>query len=332
MDRGQSSFRISTSRMAALAAVFFFAVVAMAVHRSPTTSPKSGTSLTARSRVMENYGRMPLSFEPNRGQADAKVDFLSRGHGFEALLDKRGATLLVAAPAAHASSLPIRMNLEGASIATHSKAQDRLSGVVNYYRGTNPAKWHRGVPTYRRVKYDAIYPGIDLAYHGDGGKFEFDFNLKPGADARRIALSFDGIEGAEIAADGKALLKTRQGDLTLKRPVAYQEIDGARHQVGAGYEIANARVTIALGEYDHSRPLTIDPVLLFSTYFGGTVTQIQGAAIDGSGDVYITGWRTMNAPRDVCIFPPPAAPLTRARGTPSFPSSAPMAVRFFMRP
>ncbi len=147
MHRRQGSFRISTSRVAALAAVFFFAVIAMAVHRSPTTSPKSGTSLTARSRVMENYGRMPLSFEPNRGQADAKVDFLSRGHGFEALLDKRGATLLVAAPAAPASWLPIRMNLEGASVAGHTEAKDRLPGVVNYYRGNNPAKWYRGVPT-----------------------------------------------------------------------------------------------------------------------------------------------------------------------------------------
>src|ERR1039457_3106120 len=116
MDRSQSSFRINTSLRAALAAVFFFAAVAVAVHQPVPASPKTSPSLTARSRVMENYGRMPLSFEPNRGQSDVKVDFLSRGRGFEALLDKRGATLLVAAPAAHGSTaLPIRMNLEGAS-------------------------------------------------------------------------------------------------------------------------------------------------------------------------------------------------------------------------
>ena len=112
---------------------------------------------------------------------------------------------------------------------------------MNYYRGNNPAKWYRGVPTYQRVKYDAVYPGIDLAYHGDGGKFEFDFNLKPGADARRIALGFDGVAGAEVASDGSALLKTAHGNLTLKRPLAYQEIDGARHEISADFKIANAR-------------------------------------------------------------------------------------------
>src|ERR1700730_16456447 len=112
MNRSQSSFRISTSRVAALVAVFFFLVIAVAVHQPATASHKIGPSLAARPRVMENYGRMPLSFEPNRGQVDAKVDFLSRGRGFEALLDKRGATLLIAAPAAQASTAPpIRMNL-----------------------------------------------------------------------------------------------------------------------------------------------------------------------------------------------------------------------------
>ena len=269
----------------------------------------------ARARVMENYGRMPLAFEPNRGQADAKVDFLSRGRGFEARLDKRGATLLIATPAVRgASALPIRMNLMGASIANHPQAQDRLPGVVNYYRGNNPAKWHRGVPTYRRVNYAAVYPGIDLAYHGDGGKFEFDFNLKPGADAHRIALGFDGIAGAEVAADGSALLKTAHGNLSLKRPVAYQEIDGARHEVGADYKIASARITIALGEYDHSRPLTIDPVLLFSTYFGGSVTEIQGAALDGSGNVYITGWALDECGGGCVHFPNTGGPAYAGAG------------------
>jgi len=317
MERSQTSFRVSTSRTAAIAAAFFFAAFAFAAHEPATTARRNGPSLGARSRVMENFGRLPLSFEPNRGQADAKVDFLSRGRGFEALLDRRGATLVLATTKAKSSAAhPIRMNVEGASIGAHPEAQDRLPGVVNYYRGNNPAKWHRGVPTYSRVKYDAVYPGIDLAYHGDGGKFEFDFVLKPGADAHRIALGFDGISRAEVAADGSALLKTAQGDLTLKRPLAYQEIAGTRHQIDAGYKVSDKRITIALGDYDHSRPLTIDPVLLFSTLFGGTTTVINGAAIDSSGNVYVTGYAFDCTG---CVeFPTSAGSQTYAGGSDAF--------------
>jgi hypothetical protein len=315
MDRSQSPFRTGMSRMAALVAVFFLVVMGVALHQPATASHKVSPTPATRSRVMETYGRMPLSFERNRGQVDAKVDFLSRGHGFEALLDKRGATLLVAAPAAQGSvALPIRMNLEGVAVAAHWEAQNHLPGVVNYYRGNNPAKWHRGVPTYGRVRYDAIYPGIDLAYYGDGGRFEFDFEVKPGADPNRIALGFDGIAGAEVAADGSALLKTTHGNLTLKRPVAYQQIDAARHEVSADYKIANNRITLALGDYDHSRKLTIDPVLLFSTYFGGTVTQIQGTAIDTSGNVYVTGWAFDECGGGCTQFPATGGPAYAGAG------------------
>ena len=118
------------------------------------------------------------------------------------------------------------------------------------------------------MKYQDVYRGIDLAYYGDRGAFEFDFDLKPGADAKNIALAFNGIDGAEVVSDGGALLKTANGNLTLKRPVAYQQIDGTRRAVAADYKIAPAagrskstRITIALGDYDHSRALTIDPGL-----------------------------------------------------------------------
>jgi len=315
MVRRVSSFCISISGLAALLAVFFFALLVGAIQQPASASHTPTPSVATRSRVMENYGRMPLSFEPNRGQTDAKVDFLSRGRGFEALLDRAGATLLVATPGKGvATSLPIRMSLEGASTAAHPHAQDGLPGVVNYYRGNNPAKWYRGVPTYRRVEYDDVYPGIDLAYHGDGGKFEFDFKLKPGADAHRISLGFDGIANAAVTTDGSALLKTAHGDLTLKPPVAYQDIEGSRHDVNATYKIANARIAIALGDYDHSRPLTIDPVLLFSTYFGGTVTQIQSAAIDGSGNVYITGWALNECNSGCTHFPATGGPAYAGMG------------------
>src|SRR5208283_4976727 len=123
-----------------------------------------------------------------------------------AFLDRAGATLVMGSPAlaprsannnrartqpARTRMSQIRMKLAGASNASRPQAEDRLPGVANYYRGNDRAKWYREVPTYRRVKYAEVYRGIDLAYYGDRGSFEFDFDLKPHADANQIALAFD---------------------------------------------------------------------------------------------------------------------------------------------
>lgn len=332
----QSFFRINMSRAAALVAVFFLALMPWIFHEaqpqgSIVNVSKTAPPLKPRARVMENFSRLPLSFEPNRGQANAKVDFLTRGRGFEALLDNSGATLLFGGapqiamqsgnhPAA--ASVPperasrIKLSLLGGANASHPEAEGRLPGVVNYYRGNDSSKWRRNLPTYRRIKYAGVYPGVDLAYYGDRGSFEFDFDLQPGADARQIALALDGVAGAELGSDGNVIVKTGKGDLTLKRPVAYQEIGGMRREVRADYRIAkasaskNANIRIALGDYDHSKPLTIDPSLVFSTFFGGTVTEIQGVAIDGPGNVYVTGWAF-----DECSG---CAPFPKTGGSPSY--------------
>ena len=336
MYRNPSLFRITASRAAAIIAVFFFAVVALAVHRSPTTaSPKVVNSLNARSHAVENFARLPLSFEPNRGQANAKVDFLTRGRGFEALLDKSGATLLVAkAPqqsmpgatrpssfAAPEKPSRIRMNLVGASLASRPEAEDRLPGVANYYIGSDSSKWRHNIPTYQRIKYAGVYSGIDLAYYGNRGSFEFDFDVQPGAEPRQIALALDGVANAQVSADGNVVLQTGKGELTLKRPVAYQQIDGTRREVRANYKIAkgsaaskNATITIALGDYDHSKALTIDPMLVFSTFFGGSLTEIQGLAIDFSGDVYVTGWALNGCADCTASFPTTEGPAYAGAG------------------
>jgi hypothetical protein len=312
MNRSRSSFGLGSSRMAALCAVFFFAALVAIAHRPAVASRKPDASIATRSRAMNNFAQLPLGFEPNQGQLESGINFAARGGGFEAFLDPAGATLIVGAPAlktaipgkhqsagqpARLQLAQIRMSLLGASDESRPQPEERLPGVVNYYRGRDRTKWHRDVPTYQRVKYADVYRGIDLAYYGNHGSFEFDFDLKPGADANQIALAVSGLERAELTSDGAALLKTAKGDLMLKRPVAYQQIDGERRSVQAGYRIVAAsnrshatRIAIALGEYDHSRALTIDPVLLFSTFFGGTTTEITAAALDSSGDVYVTGF------------------------------------------
>ncbi len=298
-------------RLVAIAAILLMLVVSL-IRESKPGHANVPPGLSPRAHVLENFGKLPLAFEENRGQSSAAADFVTRGGNFQVMLDPAGATFLMAGPAGaplpakNAKSSPmaiprakfseLRMNLAGASSASRGQAQERLPGVVNYYQGKDPTKWQTNVPTYRQVKYSGVYPGIDLAYHGDRGSFEFDFDVAPGADPKRIALAFDSSSNVDVLPDGSAKLKTADGEINLKRPFAFQQIGGVRREVAANYTIrktSNAKkteVAIALGNYDRSKPLTIDPLLVFSTYFGGTVTEINGAAIDSSGNVYVTGF------------------------------------------
>ena len=310
-----SAFRIRAfrvgGRLVAVAAILLTLVVGL-LRESRLDHAKVPPGLKPRAHVLENFGKLPLAFEENRGQAGTAADFVTRGGNFQVMLDRTGATFMTAVPAgapapvkdAKASPMGVprvkfselRMNLAGASTASGGQAQDRLPGIVNYYRGNDPAKWQTNVPTYRRVKYSGVYPGIDLDYHGDRGSFEFDFDVAPGADPKRIALAFDSGSNVDVLPDGSAKLRTAGGEINLKRPFAFQQIGGARREVAANYTIRKssdakkAEVAIALGNYDRSKPLTIDPLLVFSTYFGGTVTELNGAAIDSSGNVYVTGF------------------------------------------
>ena len=167
---------------------------------------------------------------------------------------------------------------------------------MNYVRGA-PATAPVSVPTYAKVRYVDVYPGIDLVYYGRPRQLEYDFVVAPGADPRRIALIFDGVERMELDSSGALVLHTAAGELRQPRPVVYQDIDGARRPVVGDYVVdSDGRVRVRLGAYDTSRPLVIDPILSYSTYLGGSGDESHwlygaafGIAVDGAGNVYVTG-------------------------------------------
>jgi uncharacterized repeat protein (TIGR01451 family) len=242
------------------------------------------------------YGQLPLSFELNAGQAAGQVQFLSRGEGYTLMLSPGVAQLRLqremdAATGGSTTRDVVDMRLVGSSPQATVAGQAPLPGKVNYFLGTDPSHWRTDIPTFAKVAYQEVYPGIDLVYYGNQGQLEYDFVVKPGADPGRILMSYEGPTSMTLDAGGNLLLGTDGGQVVVQRPILYQEIGGARREVSGHFELQGAGdVGFAVGAYDRSRPLVIDPILAYSTYFGGTGDdQALAVAVDGQGAAYITG-------------------------------------------
>ncbi len=253
----------------------------------------SGSGL-AKQRVVESYGKMPLSFEANMGQTDSRVQFLSRGPGYTLFLTS-GEAVLVSGKGKRPDVA--RMKLTGCNPAPEVRGLDELSGKSYYFIGDDPKKWQSKVPNYARVRYQGVYPGIDLVYYGDQRQLEYDFVVAPGADPKPIQLSFP--EAREIRTDresGDLMLDCAAGEVRFHKPLAYQMGDGKTF-VEARYVLNKEKqVSIAIGSYDVAKPLIIDPVLSYSTYLGGSNSELvsnselgSGIAVDASGNAYVTG-------------------------------------------
>jgi hypothetical protein len=252
--------------------------------------------IAARARAIEAYGKTPMSFEENLGQTDARVRFLARGAGYTVFLTDHDATLRLGRPSAKADApapgAVVRFTLAGANSQTVAHAVDPQSAKANYLVGDDPKKWHRGIPEYSRVKFDGVYPGIDLVYYGSQGRLESDYIVSPGADPKKIALRVEGAERIRLNADGDAILSTAAGDVSLHQPRAYQESAAGRVEVAANYtEFASGTLGIRVGAYDSKLPLVIDPVVGYSTLLSGSDGGSSGTAIavDSAGNAYIVG-------------------------------------------
>lgn len=227
---------------------------------------------------------LPIAFEPNRGQAPAEFSFVSRSGQY-------GLSLSPARVEWVSGASRVSAFLEGAQTKGAGQSEDRMGGVVNYVRGSNPAAWLLDIPTYGRVRYQSIYPGIDIVYYGKDGRLEYDFVVAPGARPERIRIRYEGARGVRLDADGNLLLETGAGTLVQHKPVAYQETSGRRQLVEARYVVSGDRVHLQLARYDRSRPLVIDPTLTWATYssFHSTSSAISSVATDAAGNIYVTG-------------------------------------------
>ncbi len=255
--------------------------------------------------MRSSYGKLPMSFEANTAQTDTRVKFLSRGNGYALFLTKDEAVITLrksnrkptllrdvhVMPGGNQSAETVRMRLLGANPSPRVLGAEELPGKANYFIGNDPSKWRTNVPTYAKVRYKDVYPGIDLVYYGHQGQLEYDFAVAPGTDPRSIRLAFAGRGKASIDKNGDLLLPAASGEVRFQKPVVYQTADGVREPVEGSYVMATAKsVGFCLGTYDHSQPLVIDPVLSYSTYLGGSNNDIGGGiAVNVAGNAYIVG-------------------------------------------
>ncbi len=246
-----------------------------------------------------SLGALPFSFEANHGQADHGVDFVARGPDYTVSLRASEVAIGLTPSNKHRASSGggvVRMRLVGASPDVPAAPRNPLPGKVNYFVGNDPARWRAGIPTYAGVAYTGVYPGIDAVYYGKDQALEYDFVVAPGADPGAIALGFDGVEGLRIDHAGDLVLESGHGQLRQRAPRLYQEVDGTRRSVeGRFVAHGDDRVGFAVGPYDKTLPLVIDPVISYSTYLGGSQDENAnsvgggGIAVDPSGKIYVTG-------------------------------------------
>ena len=304
--------------------------------------------------MIETYGQLPLNFEPNRGQTDSQVKFLSRARGYTLFLTSNEAVLRLRKASANlepkheagnsnfgtpapgpqplAPSI-LRMRLVGANPTPEMSGVEELPGKSNYFIGRDSKKWQTGIPNFRKVAAHNVYPGIDLVYYGSQRQLEYDFTVAPGADPRAIRLAFEtGSSKTEnrqskiqnlkskiaIDANGDLVIGIDGSELRFRKPVVYQEqltVDSRQLTAGDNREPVDARyvlrmadpkseglsrpagienpkfeVAFAVGPYDTSRPLIIDPVLSYSTYLGGSdIDSAKALAVDSHGSAYLVG-------------------------------------------
>ena len=235
----------------------------------------------------------PLYFESNAGQVEDSAQFIARGKDCTVFLAPTEAKILLGKSSDQTGSpRTVRLHLAGANPSANLAGRDLLPARANYFIGNEPSQWRSGVPLFSKVRVDEVYPGVQVIYYANqSAQLEYDFILQPGAAPDQIRFRIAGADSVQVDAAGNLVLKIGSEEIRQHRPVVYQVNRGARSEVPASYRLnPDGTVGFALGQYDRTLPLTIDPVLDFLTYLGGTKMELgHSIALDGDGNIYVAG-------------------------------------------
>ena len=299
------------------------AVLCLGILVPAEASQKSLPSSSTVHQARPDYGRMPVHFIPNRGQIDGPASYYVQGKDKSIFFGSDGLTFILTGAAAAPAGPPgrsvplsnppgprwvVKLDFVGARADAAPEGADATGTAISYFEGA-PETWKTGLPAYARVVYKDLWPGIDLAYAGAQDKLKYEFVVHPGADPSRIRLAYRGASSVTVDKDGRLAVSTPAGGFEDGVPVAYQEKEGRRVPVAMSYEILDGAAGsvaapdqtaadrpvaygFALGDYDRSLPLVLDPVLLlYCGFFGGPGSDYgYGITADSTGSAYITGY------------------------------------------
>ncbi len=262
----------------------------------------------ASARAAARFANLPMDFEVNRGQVNQRAKYIARGPGYSLFLTRDEAVLslersnlqrvpteAVSKQSAELRDRVLRMRLAGSNRDARIEGVEANPAISNYFIGKDPSKWRTRIPHFNKVRYGAIYRGIDLVYYGTNHQLEYDFVVKPEADPSRIRMHFTGADKLALDAHGNVLMQLGSDQLVLRKPLIYQEVKGKRRPIDGSYRVIGGdTVSIDVAGYDRSKPLVIDPVLGpalgYATFLGGSATDGATAiAIDTSLNAYLTG-------------------------------------------
>jgi gliding motility-associated-like protein len=242
-----------------------------------------------------------VAFVENRGQWEAPYLLEAQLHDAALFLETDAVTVALRSHSTHPYPADeptryhaYRMHFAGAHGALPT-GEYKQEVTNNYFLGSNPARWRSGVACYDAVRYEGLYEGVDLEIYGAARALKYNFTVRAGADPSLVAIEYEGTDGVSVTADGELRIKTSVRDIIEYKPYVYQVVGGQESEVSSRWRVSRTkegryRATIEVGDYDHSRDLIIDPMLIFSTYTGSTIDNWgTTAAYDSHKNVYTAG-------------------------------------------
>lgn len=280
-------------------------------------TPVAQTELVKK-QAREAYGRLPLAFVKNKGQINSQVSYYGQSRGAKVYFTANEVMFSFAKPTARHDQkqgltpvaygnkavsnaeqkdrgMSLALQFIGANPKAQAAGQDEQAGKVNYLIGNNPASWQTDLSTYREVAYKELWPGVEAAFHDEGGSLKYEFHLQAGTRVEAVQLAYNGSESLSLDDAGNLQIKTPLGVLTDVKPISYQMIDGRKVPVQSRFALRQRDdgrniFGFEVASYDPAYPLTIDPGLVYSTYVGTDGPDDgYGIQVDASGNAYVTG-------------------------------------------
>lgn len=269
-------------------------------------------------KIKNSYGKIPLSFEENKGQFNSDIKFACRRSSSTLFLSKDQVDLVISkktTPPTLEKERFLESQNQRAEKTTDSIAKISLKMVgakqpkeivginetvtkSNYFSGFN--KWQTDISHYEKVLYEQIYSGIDIIYYGnDENRFEYDLVVAPKVNPSKIIISFDVKSSSseklqqplKLDKDGNLVISLGEEEIYQPKPIVYQEINGVRSYIKGNYVLKSRnQVGFTIGKYNTNYPLIIDPEVIYSTFIGGSNTDgIDEIIVDDKGSAYILG-------------------------------------------